>query len=178
MSVKAHAQHGLNMSRQMLENILAQFDGDDWYFQPEPKANHALWVVGHLALADNAFASKFREDTANKPDGYEELFWFGTEPTSDPSTYPPVDEVVAYFRERRENLLNVLDQLSDEELTAEAPAADEGGPVAGAPDVGQLFHFASWHEGIHTGQVTVCHRGLGHPPLYRPENVPATADGA
>ncbi len=178
MSLKAHARHGLNISRQMTENIVGQFQGDDWFYQPTPKANHALWVVGHLALADNAFASKFREDTDHKPAGYEALFWFGTEPSSNASAYPPVDEVLAYFRNRRENLLKVLDELSDEELSAVAPPADEPGPISGAPDVGQLFHFAAYHEGIHCGQLTVCHRGLGHPPLYRPENVPATADGA
>ncbi len=179
MSLQAHARHSLELARRINEGIIESFNSDDdWFYQPHPQANHALWIIGHLALADNSFASKFRESTDRKPDGYEELFWFGTKPSSDRSQYPPVDEVLAYFRDRRENLLNVINELSDEELAEAAPPAEERSPIAGAPNVGQLLHFAAYHEGMHTGQLTVCHRGLGHPPLFRPENVPATAEGA
>ena len=174
MNLQAHALHGLTISRQISEGILASFQNDDdWYYQAHPKANHALWIIGHLGLADNHFASMFREDENNKPAGYEELFWFGTEPGSDRSKYPPADEVLAYFRERREHLLKVLGEVSDEELMAPAPAENEKGPLAGAPSMGHAFQFAAFHEGIHTGQLSVCHRGLGHPPLFQPENATA-----
>jgi len=174
MSLKAEAKHGLANSRKMIEGVIKDFKSDDqWFYQPCPKSNHAMWVIGHLGLADNAFASKFCEASANEPAGYKDLFWFGSEPCDDASKYPPVDEVLAYFRERRENLLKVLDGLSDDDLAAAGPPAAEGGPLAGAPSMGHAFHFVAYHEGIHTGQVTVCHRGLGNPPMYQPNNVPA-----
>jgi uncharacterized damage-inducible protein DinB len=162
----------------MIEGVIAELkSNEDWFYQPQEKTNHAMWIIGHLALADNMFASKFREATANEPAGYKELFWFGSEPCNDQSKYPPVDEVLTYFRERRENLLKVLDDLTDDEMDAAGPPADAGGPLAGAPSLGHFFLFAAYHEGIHTGQMTVCHRGLGNPPMYRPESVPA-GDGA
>lgn len=174
MSLQAHAKHGLALSRRMMDGILVSFQtDDDWFYQAHPKANHAIWIIGHLGLADNAFARSFREETDHEPDGYKELFWFGSEPDADRSQYPPVDEVLAYFRDRRDNLLKVLDELSEEEISAAAPPAEERSPVAGAPSIGNLFHFAAYHEGIHTGQLTVCHRGLGHPPIHQPQNVPA-----
>lgn len=174
MSTKETAKHGLIQSRKMIEGVIQGLKSDsDWFYQPAEKTNHAMWVIGHLALADNMFASKFREETSNEPEGYKEMFWFGSEPTADQSRYPAVSEVLSYFRERRENLLNVLEGLSDEELAAAGPPADAGGPLAGAPSMAQAFHFAAYHEGIHTGQMTVCHRGLGNPPMYKPEDEPA-----
>lgn len=174
MSLKAHARHSLGLSRRIMEGIIDSLKSDDdWFYQPHDKANHALWIIGHLGLADNMFASRFRENRANEPAGYKDLFWFGSEPSADRSRYPPVEEVLAYFRERRETLLKVLDELTEEELSAAAPGADEGGPMAGAPSMGHAFHFVAYHEGVHNGQLTVCHRGLGNPPLFRPGNVPA-----
>ncbi len=174
MSLRASAKHGLTLSRRIMDGIIESLQtDDDWLYQPHDKANHALWVIGHLALADDMFATLFRPDSGREPAGYKELFWFGSEPSSDRSKYPPIDEVLSYFRERRENLLNVLDNLSDEEFEAAGPPEDSGGPMAGAPTMGHAFYFANYHEGVHTGQLTVCHRGLGNPPLFKPENVPA-----
>jgi hypothetical protein len=156
--------------------IAALKSDDDWFYQAHPVANHPLWIVGHLALADNLFASKFRPDTGHKPEGWDELFWFGSEISDDRQKYPPPQDVVAYFRERRENLLRVLDELSDTELAAPAPSAEERSPIAGAPDMGQLFLFAAYHEGMHSGQFTVAHRGLGNSPLLHPQKVASATD--
>ncbi len=176
MDFKAHALNGLNAARRMTESVLEQFkNDDDFFFQTHPKANHAMWVAGHLALADNMFASKFRPETENKPEGWDELFWFGSE-LKDRSVYPAPAEVLAYMRERRENLLNVFEQVTEEELSQPAPGPDERSPIAGAPNIGQLFLFAAYHEGIHCGQLTVCHRGLGNDPMYTPTQT-AEANG-
>lgn len=173
MNFKAHALNSLNTARRMTETVLEQFkNDDDFFYQTHPNANHALWVIGHLALADNMFASKFRPETENKPDGWDDLFWFGSQ-IKDKAEYPSPREVLVYMKERRENLLNVIEQLSDEELAAAAPSPEERSPIAGAPNIGQLFLFAAYHEGIHFGQLTVCHRGLGNQPVYQPQ--PAAA---
>ena len=34
------------------------------------------------------------------------------------------------------------------------------------PNIGQVFLFASQHEALHDGQLTIAHRGLGHKPLF------------
>ncbi|MFT5525193.1 MAG: putative damage-inducible protein DinB [Pirellulaceae bacterium] len=170
MDFKAHAKYSLERARWLTEQLLESFKTEnDWFYQSHDKANHALWVIGHLALADNMFASKFRESTGSKPDGYDELFWYGSELQDDRSKYPDKDEVLAYFRDRRENLMKVLDELSEEELSAPGPGPEESSPIAGAPALGQLLIFATYHEGMHTGQLTVAHRGLGQEPLFAPK---------
>ncbi len=170
MELKAHAKTILARARGFTEMLLEQFQtDDDWFAQTHPNANHARWIVGHLGLADNAFASRFRPDGDHKPDGWEELFWFGSQINPDRSVYPDKSEVLAYFRDRREFLLKTLDELSDEEINAAAPGPEERSAIAGAPNVGHIFLFAAFHEGIHGGQLTVAHRGLGHGPLMKPQ---------
>lgn len=170
MDLKAHAIHSITKARAMTNSILENFTSQEqWLTTTHPKANHALWVAGHLGLADNHFASKFRPETENTPDGWKELFWFGSEISSDHSVYPNFEQVTNYMKERRENLLKVIDELSEEELNAPAPGANEQGPLAGAPNIGHLLLFAAYHEGIHCGQLTVCHRAIGYDPMYKPQ---------
>lgn len=165
--LKAHARYALENARRITEGLIDAFKtDDDWFYQSHPKANHAMWIIGHLGLADNMFASRFRPDVASKPDGWDEVFWFGSELKSDRSAYPARDDVLAYFRQRREALMEVLEQLTDEELQEPAPPAGERSPIAGAPCIGHLLLFAAYHEGIHSGQLTIAHRGLGNPPMF------------
>jgi uncharacterized damage-inducible protein DinB len=169
MDLKSHASYAVQRARWLSEQLLESFKtDDDWFFQVHSKANHATWIVGHLGLADNMFISKFRDNLAVKPDGWDDLFWFGSDLKEDRSAYPARDELLAYFRERRATLVEMIDDLSDEELSAPAPPADELSPIAGAPCVGHLLLFAAIHENTHIGQLTVAHRGLGNPPLFSP----------
>ena len=169
MNLRAHAMKSIETSRQAVEMVLAEFKtADDWFCQPAPNTNHALWIVAHLGLADNYFASKFRPEVDQKPEGWDELFWFGSTISDDRSVYPSPEEVLAYFHDRRSQLISVLNEMSDEELLAE-PEPNEGRVLSGAPSVGQLFFFASFHEGIHMGQLSCCHRALGLEPVMKPE---------
>jgi len=150
------------MSEKLFESLSTP---EDWIFQVHPKANHAMWIAGHVALVDNSFISKFRPELAKKPEGWDELFWSKSQPTADVSRYPSSDEVLAYYRERRATLLRVLDELSEEELQGPAPPEGARSPLAGAPNMGHAFIFAAQHELMHAGQLTVAHRALGHAPL-------------
>lgn len=170
MNLKAHARHSLEKGRAITEGILAAFkSADDWFYQAHPQANYPLWIAAHLGLADNMFASRFRPASATKPDGWDELFWFGSEMRSDRAAYPSVEKVLAYVRDRRTNLLRVLDEVTEAELDAPAPPPTERSPIAGAPSMGHVFLFASIHEAMHCGQLSVAHRGLGNQPLFQPK---------
>ena len=166
MAIKENILFSLKQSRRMLEGLVESMTSvDDWVFQTHPKANHGLWVVGHLGLADNMFLSRLDESAGVKKEGWDELFWFGSEIYSDASKYPALEEVVAYCRERREALLAKIETLSEEFLASPTP---NEGMFADAPNMASMLLFIPYHEGIHTGQFTICHRGLGHEPMYKP----------
>jgi uncharacterized damage-inducible protein DinB len=166
MELRDHARHALTFSRRLSCGLLASFKTpEDWVFQIHPKANHALWITAHIGLVDNSIAARFRAGAAAKPEGWDALFSFGSQPRADASLYPAAEEALAYYHDRRAVLLRVLEELSEEELRAAAPAAGERSPIAGAPSTGHIFLFASQHEAMHSGQLTVAHRALGHAPL-------------
>jgi uncharacterized damage-inducible protein DinB len=159
------ALFGLQRSRWLGEQILSVFkQPSDWVHQVCPGANHALWVAGHLGLADNRFASVFRPELDRKPSGYEDRFWFGSTPSPDVGYYPPVEEVLAYYRERRETLLKLIPELTDADLNKPAPPPTAQSSIAGAQGMGQILLFAPSHELMHMGQVTLARKALGYPP--------------
>lgn len=176
MDLKAHAFSSLNLARRLTTALLKDFHSEEeWLKQSHPGTNHALWITGHLGLADNLFASKFRPEVDHKPEGWDALFWFGSTVTNEADRYPDPTQVRQYFDGRREILLSVLKEMSEQELMQPAPPPDAQSPIAGAPNIGQAFFFIAYHEGMHSGQLSVIRRGLGFKPLYRPQNVPASS---
>lgn len=170
MSIKANVLYSLNQSRRMLTGLIDSMKSrEDWLYQVHPTANHPLWVVGHLSLADNMFLKRL-DPGAGDDKGWEDVFWFGSEVHSDSSKYPPTEDVVNYCLERRAKLLETIEGLSDEFLVSPTP---EEGMFADAPNMAQMLLFIAYHEGIHSGQFTIAHRGLGHEPMFKPD--PETA---
>ena len=165
MDLREHAKYGLMRTRWLTNTVMESLQSeDDWFYQIGPKSNHAIWICGHLGLADNMFLSRFFEDRATKPDGWDELFWYGSA-LKERSAYPPLDEVRSYFKDRHEALVGAIDEITDEQLAAPAPSPEERSPIAGAPNFGHLLLFSSRHESVHFGQLTMIHRALGYDPI-------------
>lgn len=162
MDLKQCLQSQLVTARGYSERLLSAFHSpEEWTHQVHPHANHPLWFAGHMAVFDNFLIGLI--DAGQKRDiaGYQEKFGPGSQPTNRPADYPPAEEVLAYMRERRAALLSLLESLSEADLARPTPP--------GTPDFlkdwGSIFKTASWHEGVHSGQVSVARRALGHDPL-------------
>jgi hypothetical protein len=65
------------------------------------------------------------------------------------------------MRDRRAVLLSILDGLREDELSQPMPP---GSPEF-LKDVGAVFETSIWHEGLHSGQLTITRRALGFEPL-------------
>ncbi len=58
MDYKPRLKAQLEIVRGTTETILSSFKTpQDWTYQVQPQANHALWVAGHLSVADNMIVS-------------------------------------------------------------------------------------------------------------------------
>ena len=88
-------------------------------------------------------------------------FGMGSQPTNDPDDYPPAEDVVRAMRERRQVLLDLLENTGESELSTPTP---DGSPSF-LPDLGAVFEMAAWHEALHAGQITIAHRALGNAPI-------------
>ena len=171
MALKERLKTWLKQSRQTSEGMLADFKTpQDWVYQVDPSANHAMWFVGHMASTDTFVLSKIApEKVIELPANYKELFGMGSKPSSDPAIYPKPEEALQRFRDSRQALLAVLDNMSEEDL---AKAIPEGGPGF-LTDNASMFELLVWHEGLHCGQMSVARRALGHAPLMGGPPAPA-----
>ncbi len=164
MSLKDRLKSRLEKSRAFLEKVLADFKTpQDWTHQVHPRANHALWVAGHLTTVDNFLLSVVAPERMKDLPGYQEKFGMGSQPSSNAADYPAPEEVLEHLRERRATLLAVLDTMDDEKLAEKNPP---GTPEMIA-DKASVFELAAWHEGMHAGQATIARRSLGHDNLMK-----------
>jgi uncharacterized damage-inducible protein DinB len=162
MSLQNRLLRQLKSTREASERLLADFKTpQDWTFQVHPSCNHALWFAGHMATSDNFFLSLIAPEKKKDIADYPAKFGMGSQPTNDPTNYPEPERVLATMRERRGALLSTLESMTDDDLAKKTP---DGAPDF-LPDVGSVFELAIWHEGRHSGQLSVARRALGHKPL-------------
>jgi len=162
MSQKDGLKRQLRRVREMTDRLVADFTKpEQWVYQVHSNCNHALWFVGHMATTDNFLLSMVAPDQARLPEGFQAKFGVGSHPSNNPSDYPSPDEVLSVMHERRQTLLNVLEGLTEQDLSRSTPA----GTPDFLPDFGSVFELAVWHEGLHAGQLTVVRRALGFPPV-------------
>ncbi len=164
MSFKARLRRQLVSARETSERYLQDFKTPEaWTAKVHASANHALWFVGHMANTDNFFISIVAPSRSVDRAGFAENFGVGSHPKSDVKDYPPVAEILAFMRDRRSVLLEIFDATPAEKFADPTP---EGTPNFLA-DIGSVFETAVWHEGLHSGQLSVTRRSLGFDPAFR-----------
>ncbi len=144
----------MDFSKRQLEGYLAGFEGDAWIAQPCSGANHALWQIGHLAMAYNFFASKFGEV---EPLGEEwnTLFGMGSEPKPELGAYAAPAEVLEVMWRERQTLIDNMASLDadkrDTEWETESPIKTPA----------HMMAFVPIHDATHAGQIAMIRKHLG-----------------
>jgi len=154
---------GLNVlafSRRTLLNIAEDIPADKLCYQPFAGANHALWILGHLANADEYFVAELTKKPMPKFEKTKGLFFMGSKPGPNAKDYPSLSELKNYLASARESLVGYFKSLSPAQLVA--PLPDDWKTFA--PTYGELMFSIAWHEGMHTGQLTTIRKALGLPP--------------
>jgi uncharacterized damage-inducible protein DinB len=162
MELKQRIKWQLETFRQFGEQFFSAFKTpQDWTYEIFPGANHALWIIGHLSMVDNNVLSRlFPGKGVDKPD-YSEKFGRQSKPSPNAADYPPPEEVLAFFHERRIVLLECIDNMSAEDF--EQPVPPPKPPFIN--NVWQLLSFMAIHESLHMGQLSMCRRALGNAPI-------------
>jgi uncharacterized damage-inducible protein DinB len=161
-SLIAPGLHALNFGRRATLGYFEDIPDDKLCFQACPGANHALWVLGHLAMTDEYFLDNVGGKPRNKFDAWEKKFFMGSKPTPSPADYPPASEVKQVLDQNRRTLLDWFGGMSDAELVRPI----EGDMGQFAPTRAALVSTIAWHEGMHAGQLTVIRKSLGIAPKF------------
>lgn len=125
--------------------------------------NHPLWVLGHLTHSESQLLDVFLLGRENRFPELAPLFGMTSQPTSDPSAYPTMDELLEKNEVIRAAVIEHLAALGDDDLDQRSHAPEEYADFFGT--VGAVFAAMSNHYGFHTGQVADARRAAGRPPL-------------
>lgn len=154
--------NALDFARSATLKLAADITDEQMTHRPTPQANHAAWILGHLAYADDGFRTKLSGNEAVIPENYEALFGMGTTPSDDASLYPSKADLIAVLEQSHAALTSWFKSLSDEQIASPLP---EGMEMFGANHA-TLAATMTWHEGIHAGQLIEVRRSLGLPRAF------------
>ena len=158
-------ESGLNVlafARHATLGFISDIPPDKLHHQPTEGGNHALWILGHLAVSDDLFLSKLGGTPAKCAEDWFKRFGMGSKPSPNAKDYPPVAEVKDHLAARREDLLVWFKSMDEAKLRESLPA----GWTEFAPTYAGLMFSMAWHEGLHGGQLTIIRKSLGLAPKF------------
>jgi hypothetical protein len=151
------------MPSQVIHGYLDDLTDDELLVRPLENMNHIAWQLGHLISGENFHISNVKPDSMPPlPDGFQERHSKEMASSNDRSQFCTKAEYLDLMRQQRQAALAVLDNLTEEQLAAPAPAAVS---YLG-PTVSAVFTSESNHWMMHAGQWAVVRRKLGKPPLF------------
>lgn len=156
MQTKEAIKFALTISNRALLSVIDEMSDAATTFPTPHGGCHPLWVLGHLAFVEGMIpAALFGE--ANAAAGWAQYFGQGTEPVSDPASYPPFAEVRAKYVQMRERNLQLLEGLSESDLDRPTVAPPKGREQEFAT-FGRSFLVLALHQMIHRSHVTDARR--------------------
>lgn len=158
-TMQSHIQ-GIRFVAELLRRAVGtDLTDDQLVFTVGSSTSNIAWLVGHLAFSfDGLLGTALGLPPSMSPEQLEQ-FNEGDTPSTDPSDYPPVDELLAAAAAAVRKATDHLETLDDEVLAQPLP---EGHPVAARfSSIGILLNALIFHTGYHTGQITLLRRAQG-----------------
>jgi hypothetical protein len=125
--------------------------------------NHAIWIMGHLAVVDDNIASVLDGGAKRLPDRFRESFAMNTEPASPADVRAARAELTSAMASCRERIVGAVESLTAE--TAFAPAPERMRRFA--PDRITAAFGVVAHEMLHAGQLSTIRAALALPKIIR-----------
>lgn len=163
MSAMETVRWALRLTDESAERFLGDMRDEPLARPTSRGGNHPLWVIGHLAVIEGMLPHVLTGEP-NPLQHWWPLFGTGTEPSDDPGVYPPLDEILAIYRDLRAKNLARLEAIGEEGLD-DAPQAIPAGFEDHMRTVGRAFHLIALHQMFHLGQVADCRRAVGKRPF-------------
>lgn len=166
MSRLQFALDRIAFSRKYTLRFLDAIPLEDWFRMPAEGVTHVAWQIGHLAMARYRltlfrFRGEAPSDEQLIPLAFRLALYPKTEPSPDPSNYPPAAEIRAVFDRVQERVLSEL---------AAWPDADLDSPISPEHDIAkskiEALHWSADHELVHAGQIALLRRLFGQKPVW------------
>ncbi|MCG8409608.1 MAG: DinB family protein [Phycisphaerales bacterium] len=151
----------LTFSRKAFMGLIDSIPEDKLLHQPSEGANHAMWIMGHLACTDEFFMNKLGDRPFNRFGDWEKIFFMGSKPSPNASDYPSANEVRETMANNREQLVSWVKPWDESKLLSPLPGDLRNFATSHASWISTL----AWHEGMHTGQLAAIRKSLGLTPV-------------
>jgi len=154
----------LTSSGEMMKMTLADFTDAEMLTRPCAGANHPLWQVGHLCVAETNIGNMIKAGSMPElPAGFAERFENKkTNHVDDPAQLASKAQLVEIFTKARAATIANLKNYSEADLDAPGPERLR----RMAATVGEAFDMNAQHVMMHLGQIQVARRKLGKPILF------------
>ena len=163
MSMKDILRQGFARSQMVTSMVLGDLEDPDLLVRPVEGANHIAWQMGHVISSCRYFGETIKPGSMpDLPEGFAEKYTKDTSGNDNADAFETKEEYLRLIDEQRQAMLSLLDQLSDEELEADA---DESLKSI-CQTVGDMFGLAADHEMMHSGQYSTVRRKLGKPVTF------------
>jgi len=157
--------HNLNRSLEMLKSTLADFTDEEMLTRPCAGANHPLWQIGHLCVAETFMINSIKPGAMPElPAGFFEKFENNkkTNLVDDPKQLATKQQVVDLLTRTRQATIAFVKTVSAAELEKPAPERF----IKNFATVADLLMLPSSHFIMHMGQIQVARRKLGKPIIF------------
>ena len=163
MDTKDAIRASMDLSMMVLNSYLSDLDDAELMTRPGEGCNHVAWQLGHLINSEvNILNAVCPGKAAELPAGFAEAHSKETAGSDDPSQFLSKDEYLALWAKVRTNTVAALDQLTDEDLSAEGPENFR----SFCPTVGHVMILMLSHPMMHAGQLVPVRRKLNKPVLF------------
>ncbi|MCO6438834.1 MAG: DinB family protein [Phycisphaerae bacterium] len=146
--------------------LIADIEGDEWFYQPAPGLAHALWLCGHLASSQHTLVF---DRCLGKPfidAGFKSHFPIGGPVKSAREhDYPAPAVVLDAMKQIHIRTVDAVRNMSDALLAEPAFGADGKSIHPHYRDKAGVVAHCNRHEAFHAGQIATIRRLLGKPFL-------------
>lgn len=152
----------IQWSRGLLMAMLENTPDEHFYRLPCPGGNHAAWVAGHIAYAEDGIRVALGGGQPVLDAKYKELFGGGTTCREGAAGYPSRQELMDALATARKAATTWFAGMTQADLAQPV----EGGLAQLAKTKGGMMHAYAGHEAFHAGQASMARRAAGLPPLF------------
>lgn len=153
------------LNTKLFNNVLEGVEDENSTFSLHGKTNHLRWITGHLFLG--RYRSIMRLGGTQEPYPHMDKYVLKDVPPPNARPmdlnidYPDLQETLRSWNKTSPDLINMIQNLSDEKLNGEGFFTS---PTGGTTLI-ENFAFLTHHEMYHIGQMGLLRKSFSYTPM-------------
>ncbi|HIF07095.1 MAG TPA: DinB family protein [Gemmatimonadetes bacterium] len=148
--------YGFNLG--FAHRLVRDLSDEQMTAQPAGVINHPAWSLGHLAVAADHLGMALGLES-HLPEGWDETFKTGGEPSGDASAFPTKEEIIGELEAQHARNTEAVQNFDVARFAEEHP---NEGTRKYFPTLGdQIIFMMTSHEMDHLGQIAAWRRAMG-----------------